>query len=296
MAAWTILNLLNWITDYLTEKNIDSPRLSAELLLSHILNLQRIDLYTHFDNKVAKEKLDLLHRAVKRAAQAEPIAYITGKTEFYSIELDITADCLIPRPETELLVDRSIDFLKTRPQPVQVCDLGTGCGCIAIAIAKNASNSFLTATDISPAALNVAAKNIQKYSLIGRIRLLCGNLFDPIIPDIGDCKFDLIVCNPPYVSQPEYEQLDKNVKDYEPKIALYAGSDGLDIYRQIAEKVDDFLKPDGALILEIGYRQGEPVRELLEKTNVFAEIRVERDFHNNDRIVIAGNNRNKVRD
>jgi len=287
MPDWTILKLLNWITDYLSEKNIDSPRLSAELLLSHILNMQRIDLYTNFDRKVPKERLDLLHTLVKRAAQAEPIAYLTGKKEFYSIEMDITADCMIPRPETELLVERAIEFLRKRQGMQQACDLCTGCGCIAIAIARNVTNVYMTAADISPAALNVAAKNVQKYSLTDRIKLLCGDLFDPIIPKLEAGKFDLIVCNPPYVSTAEFESLDKNVKDYEPKIALWAGSDGLDVYRKIAVKVDDFLKPGGVLILEIGYSQGQAVRDLLEKTGCFAEIKIEKDASDNDRIAVA---------
>jgi release factor glutamine methyltransferase len=295
MPSWTIQKLLNWITDYFTEKNVDSPRLSAELLLSHILNLQRIDLYTNFDRKVPKDKLDRLHTLVKRAAQSEPIAYLIGKTEFYSIEMDIAADCMIPRPETELLVDRAIEFLKSREGMQQTCDLCTGCGCIAIAIAKNISNVYITATDISPAALNVAAKNIQKHSLTDKIRLLCGDLFEPLVPHLDAGKFDLRVCNPPYVSATDYEALDNNVKEYEPKIALWAGSDGLDIYRQIAVKVDDFLKPGGVLILEIGYSQGQAVRDLLEKTNCFFEIKIEKDFHNNDRIIIARNKQNKVK-
>lgn len=285
MPAWTILKLLNGAIDYLTVKNIDSPRLSAELLLGYVLNLQRIDLYTQFDREVAKEKVNQLHTLVKRAAEGEPVAYLIGKTEFYSIEMEITSDCMIPRPETELLVDRAINFIKSREGKQQVCDLCTGCGCIAIALAKSEPNVFITATDISVDALNTAAKNIQKQGLSDRIRLLCGDLLEPLIPQLDAGKFDLIVCNPPYVSSGEYESLDKNVKEYEPKIALWAGSDGLDIYRRIAEKISDFLKADGSLILEIGYSQGQAVRELLEKTGYFDEINVEKDYHDNDRII-----------
>ena len=295
MQNWTIQKLLNWITQRFTDKAIDSPRLSAELLLSHVVGLKRIELYTQFDKPVAKQQLDKLHDLVKRAGQNEPVAHLIGKTEFYSLQLNVTSDCMIPRPETELLVERAIEFLRTRTGTQLVCDLCTGCGCIAVAIAKNFPDANIIATDISDAALNVAAKNIEKHQLGDRIKLLCGDLFDPVVPqlDVGklvldsDRGFDLIVCNPPYVSAAEYEKLDENVKAYEPRLALYAGQDGLDIYRRIIEKVDQFLKPDAALMLEIGYAQGQAVRELLEQTGNFSEITIEKDFHNNDRIAIA---------
>jgi release factor glutamine methyltransferase len=316
MQAWTIQKLLNWIAEYLANKGIDSPRLSAELLLSGVLELKRIELYTQFDKPVTKQQLDKLHDLVRRAGQNEPVAYLIGKTEFYSLELNITADCMIPRPETELLVQRAIEFLRTHavrnstsgktmqrvqstngacPGTASVCDWCTGSGCIAVAIAKNFPDARIIATDICDAALNVAAENVEKHQLKDRIKLLHGDLFDPIMPQLdveklvpdSDRGFDLIVCNPPYVSAAEYEKLDKNVKDYEPKSALFAGADGLDVYRRICEKVDQFLKPDAALMLEIGFAQGQAVRELLEQTGAFAEIKIEKDYHNNDRIAIA---------
>jgi len=293
--TWTIQKLLNWVTEYLTTKEIESPRLSSELLLSNALGLKRIELYTQFDRQVPQQQLDLLHGLVKRAGLHEPVAYLTGKTEFYSLELDITADCLIPRPETELLVQRAIEFLRTRDGVQYICDLCTGSGCIAVAIAKNVPDARVTATDISAAALEVAARNVKKHHLTEQVRLLCGDLFEPIIQqldvnqfDLIVCnQFDLIVCNPPYVSTAEYDKLDKNVKDYEPASALLAGVDGLDVYRKIIDKVYDFLKPGAALMLEIGYAQGPAVRYLLEQTGTFAEIKIEKDFQDNDRIVTA---------
>ena len=287
MQTWTIQKLLNWTTDHFTEKSIDSPRLSAELLLSHVVGLKRIELYTQFDKLVSQQQLDRLHALVKRAGQHEPIAYLTGKTEFYSLRLNVTPDCMIPRPETELLVERAVEFLRRRTGKQFVCDLCTGCGCIAIAIAKNFPDADIIATDISDAALNITAQNIEKHKLKDRIKLLRGDLFDPIIPQLDISKFDLIVCNPPYLSAAEFESLETNVKAYGPRIALYAGEDGLDVYRRIIEKVDQFLKPDAALMLEIGYAQGQAVRELLEQTGCFSEITIEKDFHNNDRIAIA---------
>jgi len=293
MDTWTIQRLLNWITKHFTDKGIDSPRLSAELLLSYVLEKKRIELYTQFDRAVAKEQLDRLHDLVKRAEQGEPIVYLTGKAEFYSMELDITPDCLIPRPETELLVERAVEFLRSRSGKQLVCDLCTGCGCIAVAIAKNFCDARVIATDISDGVLKTAAKNIDKHRLRDRITLLCGDLFDPIVPELGGGKFDLIVCNPPYVSAAEFEKLDKNIKDYEPRSALFAGDNGLEVYRRICKKADAFLKSDAALIMEIGYSQGQAIRELLEQTGCFSEITIEKDFNNNDRVAIA-KKRNRV--
>jgi len=287
MTQWTIQKLLTWITEYLTKNDVDAPRLSAELLLSHVLKLTRIELYTQFNKIVEKADLDVLHGLVKRAGEHEPVAYLVGRTEFYSIELEVDAHCLIPRPETELLVQKAIEFLRTREGMQHVCDLCTGSGCIAVAIAKNFPEARVTATDISDAALAVAAHNVEKYGLGERVQLLCGDLFEPLVPHLDVTQWDLIVCNPPYVSAAEYEALAKNVKDYEPELALRAGDDGLDIYRRINAQIDQYLKPNGTLLLEIGYAQGPAVRELLEATELFAEIVVEKDTNNNDRIVTA---------
>lgn len=287
MNEWTIQKLLTWITDYLTKNGVEAPRLSAELLLSDVLKMTRIELYTQFNKPVDKADLDVLHGLVKRAGQQEPVAYLVGRTEFYSLEMNVSPDCLIPRPETELLVQRAIEFLRTREGTQHVCDLCTGSGCIAVTIAKNVPQAEVTATDICDKALAIAAANVEKHGVDDRVQLLCGDLFEPLVPHLDVTQWDLIVCNPPYVTAAEYEGLDKNVKDYEPSLALLAGEDGLDVYRRIAAELDRFLKPDGALLLEIGYAQGPAVRELLEGTELFAEITVEKDPHNNDRVVTA---------
>ena len=287
MTPWTIQKLLAWINEYLTRNDVDAPRLSAEMLLSHVLDLQRIELYARFDQAVEQESLDRLRELVKRAGRHEPVAYLIGRTEFYSLEFEVAADCLIPRPETELLVQRAIEFLRKRDEAQHVCDLCTGCGCIAIAIAKNCPDVHVIATDISDKALAVAARNVEKHGLQERIELLCGDLFDPLVPHLDVTQWDMIVCNPPYVSAAEYEALDKNVKDYEPQLALVAGEDGLDVCRRLCEQIDRFLKPDGALMLEIGYAQGPAVRELLERTALFADIKIEKDQQNHNRLAFA---------
>jgi len=243
MDTWTIQKLLNWVAEYLKYKGIDAPRLSGELLLSHVLGLTRIELYTQFSKIVGQDKLTELRGLIKRAAEHEPIAYLTGRKDFYSLEFEITKDCLIPRPETELLVERAIEFLRKRNDEQLICDLCTGCGCIAVAIARNFANCRIVATDISDSALEVAERNTTRYGLQNRLKLLKGDLFEPVIPGLGPAKFDLIACNPPYVSDPEFEKLAKNVRDFEPAIALAAGPDGLDTIKRIITEAGNRQRP-----------------------------------------------------
>ncbi len=287
MEIWTIQKLLNWMTAYFTQKQLDSPRLSAELLLCHVLGLQRIELYTLHDRVVQQPQLGQLRDLVKRAAEHEPIAYLVGRCEFYSLSLKITPDCLIPRPETELLVEKAVEFLRRRPAPRQALDLCTGCGCIAAALAKNCKDLRLTAVDISEAALAAAAENIRRYNLEDSVRLLCGNLYEPLIEELDGPCFDLIVSNPPYISDAEYEKLAPNVKNYEPKQALLGGPDGLEFYRRILEQAGRFLKPDSAVMLEIGCEQGPAVKQMLEQSGLFASVEIHKDLAQKDRIAVG---------
>jgi release factor glutamine methyltransferase len=287
MESWTIQKLLSWVTEYFAGKGVDSPRLNAEWLLCYVLGIKRIELYTQFNKVVGQEQLSQLHKLVKRAGTHEPIAYLTGKKEFYSLEFEITKDCLIPRPETELLVERAIEFLRTRNGEQFVCDLCTGSGCVAVAIARNFANCRIVATDISDAALAVAEKNVAKHGLMNRIKLLQGDLFEPVIAGLGPARFDLIVGNPPYVSEPEYEKLAPNIKDFEPKSALTAGKDGLDIIKRIIADANRHLKPTGTLMLEIGNEQGPAVHNLLETAGYFSTVKIEKDYSNLDRLAVA---------
>ncbi len=289
MSVWTIKKLLDWITDYFETRSIDSARLSAELLLSHILDLKRIELYVHFDRVVTPDNLSSLHKLVKRAGDHEPVSYIVGRAEFYSFSLSVCSDCLIPRPETELLVERAVEFLRSRDSNSDsdshrtVLDLCTGSGCVAIAIAKNFDNCDIIATDINQEALSIADQNIATYNLSGQIKTLGSDMF----AELDDLeKFDLIVSNPPYISTVDFEQLDKNVKAYEPSDALLAGVDGLDFYRIIANESAAHLKSDGVLMLEIGHNQASDVTSLLNSSG-FGTIKVDKDFAKNDRVIIA---------
>ncbi len=285
---WTIKNLLDWLVPYFSEHELESPRLMAEILLSHVLDMQRIELYTRFDQIVNQRLLTDLRVLVKRAASHEPIQYLTGKAWFYSLPLTVNSSVLIPRPETELLVEKATDYLRLCDKAAYVLDLCTGSGCVPIAIAKNTVNTEFVGVDISEDAVKVADINVKAHNLSDRIKLLKGDLFEPINEDLDQgCKFDLITANPPYVTSGEYEGLDANVKNYEPAEALMAGDDGLDVYSKIASDIVDFLKPDSAVILETSPATAESAAELLNSTGFFAEIKLEKDRAGQERLIQA---------
>ena len=284
-ASWTIARLLDFTADYLAKAAVESPRLCAELLLAHVLNCQRIELYTRFDHCPAQPQRDAFKALFKRCAQQEPVAYLTGTAHFYSLEFNVTPDVLIPRPETEQLVMFAIDHLRAQPSDAipRVLDIGTGSGCIPIAVARNHDQTDLTAMDISPAALNVARTNCDRHQCADRITLLESDCFSALNP--SDRRFDLILSNPPYISEAEMPGLPENVRSYEPRLALTAGPDGLNIIRRILCEAPDFIKPEGRLIMEIAEHQGNSVKSLLEKDQRYDQIEVLKDQFNQDRFV-----------
>ncbi len=285
MTEWTNTKLLDWMVSYLDKAGVESARLRSEMLLSHILGVQRIMLY--INNPVAAEKLTPLKELVRQAANHKPVEYIIGHTTFYSMTINVSGDTLIPRPETEDVVQHTIDALRGRGADCRrVLDLCTGSGCIAAAVAKNVPDCSVVATDVSPGALAVAAENFKLCKVDDRVVPLEGDLFEPLA-GLDDRVFDVIVSNPPYVTAAEYEQLDKNVRDYEPPAALLAGADGLDFYRRIAACAAEHLKADGVLVLEIGYQQADAVTALLKDTGGFAEVKVHKDFAGNNRVIVA---------
>ena len=287
MEVWTIGRLVSWVDGFLAEQGVDAPRLSAELLVSHVLSCRRIDLYTRWSEPVGDEARTELRTLVRRAGAHEPIAYLVGHTEFYSLTIRVDQHCLIPRPETELVVARAIESMRRRAGLQDVLDLCTGSGCIAVAIAKYFEPCRVVATDVSDGALAIAAENVRLYGLESRVTLLCGDLFEPIIKGLDAARFDIITCNPPYVKQADLSRLGANVRDYEPVKALDGGADGLEVYRRIAASLGEFLKPGGLLIAEMGAEQGPGVQALLEDTGCFASIRIERDTAGHDRIAIG---------
>lgn len=259
--SWTVGRLLDWTIQWFEEKRVEGGRLAAELLLARAMDCRKIDLYTRYDSEPTAEQRTRFRELVKRAGQHVPVAYLLGTREFFSLEFEVTPAVLVPRPETETLVQRMLELCKQSPDRAwSILDVGTGSGCIAIAIAKYAGNVTVVASDISADALYVAAKNVEGHGLQDSVRLIeadCLSLPAEIVPKGG---FDAIVSNPPYISEKVYAKLPPNVRDHEPMIALKIdGSDGLVMYRRFAKEAPAVLAPGGRLLAEIGHDQHDAV-------------------------------------
>lgn len=263
---WTVGKLLEWTTEWFKQKNVEGGRLAVELLLARAMNCQKIELYTRYDLEPAEDQRAAFRQLVQQAAEHTPIAYLLGSREFYSLDFVVSPAVLIPRPETEAIVQAVIELCRQAPDRYwRILDIGTGSGCIAVAAAYYAKNTSVVAGDISIDALAVAAQNVGRHKLTDRVRLIeadCAALPKEVVPQGG---FDLIVSNPPYISKDQWPQLPPNIRDHEPKIALVADDgDGLVMYRRLAAETPSVLKPGGRLLVEMGYDQKPAVREIFE--------------------------------
>jgi release factor glutamine methyltransferase len=253
---WTLLKMVKWCTDFFQKKGIDSPRLTIELLLCKLLNIQRIDIYTNFEKPLLPEELRELKSMIKRRVSREPLQYILGKVNFCGLEIIVNEDVLIPRPETEFLVE-TIKLQFKKEVSFDMLDIGTGSGCISIALAKHFRNANIASVDVSEKALSIASKNAEK----AEVQNIKFNKFDVLSEHI-DTKYDLIVSNPPYISKDEHSQLQPEITQYEPTYALTDGGDGLAFYKRYAEIFDDIIKPNGKMFLEIGYGQKKDIEDI----------------------------------
>lgn len=256
--VWTVLDLIRWGADYFREKGIDSPRLTIELLLCHVLQLRRVQLYTDFERPLGKDELATLRSMVIRRVEHEPLQYIVGTADFYGRAFIVTPDVLIPRPETELLVDRVVRHGKDRGT-LRCLDIGTGSGCIPTTCAIQLPASQWLATDVSTAALEVARRNAEHFGVQARVTFLRHDVLEQTLPG----RFDIITMNPPYIAKADVATLDAEVRDYEPHGALTDDSDGLSFYRRIASILSEHLHDDGVLFMEIGFGQADDVRRLM---------------------------------
>lgn len=289
-GEWTVERLLTWTRDYFTRQGLESPRLCAEILLAHALGCQRLQLYTRYQTVPAPAVLDRFRAAVKEAATGKPISYLTGTKDFFSLTFEVTPAVLVPRPETEILVERTIDLVRKRVAPergpegpaVAILDLCTGSGCIAAALAKSLPAARLFASDASGAALEVAKRNAARHKLEDRMEFREGDLLAPW----GDAQFDVIVSNPPYIGTDEAADLPANVRDFEPHAALFAGADGLAVLRRIALEAGGAVRAGGYLLLEVGYRQAGAAKGLLEAAR-WRDIVTFRDHLKHERVVQA---------
>ena len=284
----TVLEAINKGAEFLTRKGIESPRLQSELLLAHLLNLPRLRLYLEFERKLSEEQSNQLRELLVRRGNREPLQHIVGTTSFCGLPIIVTPAVLIPRPETETLAEQVWTFLNSISGETVFADLGTGSGCLPIAIAAHAPRARGVTVDISKEALAVARRNVDANNLGVRIELREGDFLAGLQPAE---RFDVIVSNPPYIPTAEVELLEPEVRDHDPRLALDGGADGLNFHRALAERAAQFLKPGGRLLIEFADGQGEALRELFVGHGWIVHGIV-RDLSGMDRILCASSHAN----
>lgn len=280
---WTVRRILEWTTGFLRQKGIESPRLEAEILLAHARGCPRIRLYTDFNTPLTDAERSTMRELVTRRSRREPIAYLVGHREFYGRSFLVTPAVLIPRPETETLIDVCLELIPS-DHPAHLIEVGIGSGCIAITLARQRALCRLTATDVSPAALQIAASNAARHEVTDRITLLEGDALQPLLST--DTLYDGLVSNPPYVTDDERGRLQPEIDLHEPALALYGGPDGLDIVRSIITHAHAILKPGAFIALELDPLQCPAVCSLLANAS-FKDISIRQDMAGRDRIVQA---------
>ena len=285
---WTILDLINWGTTYLSEKGFTDSRLSIELLLAHVLNLQRIQLYTNFDKPLSEDELATFKELFKRRLNHEPLQYLIGKTEFMGLEFSVDERVLIPRPDTEVLVEKVLELSKimfSNEPEIKIFEIGSGSGCIAISLAKMIPTAKIISIDVSANALNVAKANAEKNGVSDQILFEEKDVFQRVgrlTPD----QCHLIVSNPPYISLQEYDELPADISKYEPRLALADEGDGLKFYHEIAKIANDILCENGVIVVEHAYNQSEEVQKIFQ-VNGWPNTESIKDYSGNNRCVVA---------
>ncbi|MEM7452792.1 MAG: peptide chain release factor N(5)-glutamine methyltransferase [Planctomycetota bacterium] len=281
--AWTIKRLLDWTAEYFDKSGSDSPRLAAEILLAEALGCQRIELYTRFDEVPGQEPVTTFRGWVKRHAEGEPVAYLVGHREFYSLRFTVNQHVLIPRPETEHVVVAAIEAAKMldegRPR---IVDIGTGSGCIIVALAKHIQEASFGATDISADAIEVAKANAESNEVVDRIRFLNCDLLEKI-----ESPVHIVVSNPPYIGTEERGTVEENVRKFEPDVALFSGSDGTEATARLIEQAADKLADGGFLIFETSPFIADRCRDLVNATGVLKVEKTVRDLGGHQRVIVA---------
>jgi release factor glutamine methyltransferase len=274
--------LLSWTTEFLSGEGATSARLDAEILLAASLGCQRIDLYTRFDEEPGQGVRDQFRQFVRQRADGCPVAYLVGQREFYSRQFQVSPDVLIPRPETEFIVITALDLIgpESRDARLRIADVGTGSGNIAICLAQQLPGTTIVAIDTSPAALEVARGNIKMHGVESQVELLESDLLAAV-----DQPLDMVVSNPPYVSEAEFEQLPPDVREFEPRLALVAGASGLEVYQRLLPEAAERLQPGGWLVLETSPMVCESLIGLIDSTVGFGPVELTRDLAGQARVV-----------
>lgn len=286
-SFWTILDVIQWTTSFLSSHEVESPRLSAEILLAHVLGANRLNLYLDYGRPLSADELAAFRSLIKRRARREPVAYITGEKAFWNMTFEVGPEVLVPRPDTECLVENALKVLSGAPsapgEQAAVWEPATGCGAVILSLAAENPDGRFFASDSTPAALRVARNNAVRQGLEGRVDFFASDWFAGVKK--GGPGFDLIPANPPYVPAAEIEHLAPEIRNYEPVGALDGGPDGLRHLRHLIGTGADFLKPGGILLLEIGWDQRNAVKSLAEATGHYGDIFFVRDLAGHDRVV-----------
>ena len=286
-AVWTIQRLLAWTTDFFRERGIESPRLDAEVLLSALLGRDRMYLYVHFDEPLEQEELAQFRSYVKERAAHMPLAYVLGRREFMGLDFRVTRDTLIPRPDTEILVQCAVDFLCARLEAgataCTIADIGTGTGAIALSTLHYTEGIRADAVDISPAAAAVARENAERLGLTERIDIHVGDLLAPL----AGGRYDMILSNPPYIPTADIATLMPEVRSYEPHLALDGGADGLNIYRRLMADAPALLKEGGAVAVEVGIDEAAAVAALAMAHSRIVRTEILKDLAGIERVVVG---------
>lgn len=280
---WTVQRILEWTAGFLKQKGVESPRLEAELLLAFARKCPRIRLYTDFTEPLSDEQRAVMRELVQRRAKREPLAYLVGTREFYGRSFEVGPGVLIPRPETETLIDVCLERIPSDTAS-HVVEVGFGSGCISITLARQRPQCHVTATDISSTAMGIASRNVDRHAVTDRVVLMQGDCLEPLLK--SGVRFDGLVSNPPYIREDERDSLQPEVAVHEPAEALFAGTDGLDVVRRLIQQAPGILKPGAFLALELDPSQCAEVTALVSAAG-FAAARVHKDLAGLDRIVEA---------
>ena len=276
--VWTILSILNWATEYFTSKGITSARLDAQLLLGSVLHLSKVELYTAFDKPLTKEELAKFKQLLLRRANREPLAYILGSRGFWRYDFEVTPAVLIPRADSEIIVERALEILEERPwSSPQILDIGTGSGCLAISIALDYPEAKVTAVDLSKEALAVAKKNAERLNASVQF------VHSDLMAALTGKTFHMIISNPPYISEAELKAVQPEVREFEPHAALYSPNNGMSHYEKILKSAGQYLTEDGVLLLEIGDFREKALTDLAR--NYFVNVKVSRDLNGSPRLL-----------
>jgi release factor glutamine methyltransferase len=283
----TIIEAIHKAAHGFSTAGITNARLDAEVLLAHIIRKDRVWLITHRDDTLDEKDRRDFDEALRRRAQREPLQYIIGNQEFWGLEFKVTPDVLIPRPETELIIEAALEIAQDRNQQVRIIDLCTGSGCVAVSLAKELTSAHVIATDASGRALAVARENARTHGVANRIRYLEGDLFGPLEELDLRGRVDIMVSNPPYIPAGDLNSLQPEVKDHEPLMALIAGPDGTEMAKRIIQTAPEYLKKNGALIMEMGLGQAEALTRMAETTGAYDKPGILKDLAGIERVIVA---------